>query len=101
MLLSDDQLKKLVLEHHIVDEAKLFETENFARNTNATLSDALIENNVIGDEDLGTLIATHLKLPFVRLSKMQIPEDAFHIVPERIARRQKVVAYAKDSNGVK
>jgi len=101
MLLSDDQLKKLVLEHHIVDEAKLFETENFARNTNATLSDALIENNVIGDEDLGTLIATYLKLPFVRLSKMQIPEDAFHIVPERIARRQKVVAYAKDSNGVK
>ena len=101
MLLNDDQLKKLVLEHHVVDEAKLFETENFARNTNSTLSDALIENNAMADEDLGTLIATYLKLPFVRLSKIQIPEDAFHIVPERIARRQKVVAYAKDSGGVK
>jgi len=101
MLLNDSQLKKLVLEHHIIDEVKLFETENFARNANTTLSDALIENNVMADEDLGTLIANYLKLPFVRLSKMQIPEDAFHIVPERIARRQKVVAYAKDSSGVK
>jgi len=31
----------------------------------------------MADEDLGTLIATYLKLPFVRLSKIQIPEDAF------------------------
>lgn len=101
MLLNDDQLKKLVLEHHVVDEAKLAIIENYAINTNSTLSDALVENNSIADEDLGLMIANHLKLPFVNLGKIQIPEDAFHIVPERIARRQKVVAYAKDVNGVK
>ncbi len=101
MLLNDDQLKKLLLEHRVVDEAKLAVIENYARNTNSTLSDALVENNVIADEDLGLMIANYLRLPFVNLAKIQIPEDAFHIVPERIARRQKVVAYAKDGNGVK
>jgi type IV pilus assembly protein PilB len=101
MLLNDDQLKKLLLENHVVDETNLQGVINYARNSNATLSDALIENNAISDEDLGTLIANYLHLPFVKLSKIQIPEDAFHIVPERIARRQKVVAYAKDASGVK
>jgi type IV pilus assembly protein PilB len=101
MLLSDDQLKKLLLEHHVVGETSLRTVENNARNTNSTLWDALIESNTLSDEDLGIMVSMYLQLPFVKLSKMQIPEDAFHIVPERIARRQKVVAYAKDASGVK
>jgi len=101
MLLNDGQLKKLLLEHNVIGATKLAGIENYARNTNSALWDALIESNTLSDEDLGTMISMFLKLPFVKLSKMQIPEDAFHIVPERIARRQKVVAYAKDSTGVK
>ena len=60
MLLNDDQLKKLLLEHHVVGATKLAETENYARNTNSTLWDALVESNTLSDEDLGIMISMYL-----------------------------------------
>lgn len=101
MLLTDDQLKKLVLDAKLVDQRKLDELIAFAKNANVSLTDALLEKNIITDEELGKMVANFLKLPFVVLSKTSIPEDAFHIIPERIARKQKVVAFARDASGVK
>ncbi|MBP9691604.1 type II/IV secretion system protein, partial [Candidatus Woesebacteria bacterium] len=43
----------------------------------------------------------HLKTPFVTLSKISIPEEVFHIVPEKIARRKNVIAFARDETGIK
>ncbi len=99
MLLSDDQLKKILLDNKLVDEKKLKETETYAKNSNVIFSEALIESNVVTDEILGATIANFLKIPFVNLAKTQVPEDTFHIIPERIARRQKVVAFARDEHG--
>src|SRR5438046_2743006 len=101
MLLTDEQLKRIILENHILTEPQLEEIIKFAKNSNTLLYEALIEKNVITDEDLGKMTADFLKIPFVNLTKTQVPEEAFHIIPERIARRQKVVAFARDENGVK
>jgi type IV pilus assembly protein PilB len=101
MLLTDEELKKLLLDSKLVDEKKLDEIAVYAKNSNSLLTDALLENNVVTDEDLGALIAEHLKIPFVNLAKTTIPEEAYHIIPERIARKNKVVAYAKDEKQVK
>ena len=50
---------------------------------------------------LGQLIAAHLKLPFVVLSQLAIPEKVFNLIPERLARKQKVIAFARDQAGLK
>ena len=47
------------------------------------------------------LIADYYKIPFVTLSKLSIPDDIARIVPERVARKQKIVAFARDETGVK
>jgi len=77
MLLNDDQLKKLLLEHNVLGETALTRITNSARNTNSTLWDALVESNTLSDEDLGIMVSMYLKLPFVNLSKMQIPKTLF------------------------
>ncbi|MEK9195065.1 MAG: hypothetical protein AAB975_01715, partial [Patescibacteria group bacterium] len=55
----------------------------------------------VTDENLGILIADYLKIPFIILSKITIPDTIFRIVPERLARKYKVIAFARDDEGVK
>ena len=101
MLITEDQLKSLILKNKILDEKKLGEIVESAKNSKADLVSVLIEKDIVTDENLGVLTADFLKIPFIILSKISIPEDVFRIVPERIARKQKVVPFARDANGIK
>lgn len=101
MIVTDKQIQDLLLKRGVLDTKALQEVIEFAKNSNATFIDALIEKDIISDENLGIIIADYLKIPFVALSKISIPEEVFHIVPERIARKYKVIAFARDQSGVK
>lgn len=101
MLLPDSQLRALLLQSNTLDEKTLSDIERFAANTRISLQEACIEKDAISDEKLGLLIANHFKVPFVTLSKVAVPEVLFSIVPERIARKYKVVAFARDNEGIK
>lgn len=101
MIITDDELKKLLLEAKILTDESVAELEQFATNSHSTFEEAVIDKNVISDENLGILTANFIKIPFVSLAKITIPEEIFHIVPERTARKQKVIAFAKDGNTLK
>ncbi len=101
MILTDDQIKALVLKTGLATDQTLIELVEFAKNSNVTLADALIEKDVISDENLGILIADYLHIPFIVLSKLSIPEEVFRIVPEKIARKHKVVPFEKTHDGLK
>lgn len=101
MLVSNEELKKLILRTALVDEAKLDELEQLAKDSGTPFEDLLLERDVISDEDLGILIADFLKIPFIVLTKTSIPEDVYHIVPEKIARKKQVIAFGRDTNGIK
>ncbi len=101
MLITDEQLKKLVLKVNLLDEKKLQTITEYSKISEISLSDALIEKDVVTDENLGILIADSLKIPFIVLSKISIPEEVYKIIPERIARKYKVVPFVRDKNGIK
>ncbi len=101
MVLPDDQLKKLLLQASVVDEKKLAELLEFTKNSRVSLQEAVIEKDILEDEQLGLLIANSLKYPFVSLSKITIPDPVFNIIPERIARKYKVIPFERDSEGIK
>ncbi len=101
MLLPDAQIKTLFLQSGLLDEKTIRELETFAANSRISLQEAAIEKDAVSDEKLGLLIADFLKVPFISLSKMTIPDAVFRIVPERLARKYKVIAFAKDVDGVK
>lgn len=101
MLITNDELKQLVLRTGLITEPKLNELAQFSLEAKMSLEDMLIERDVISDENLGILIADYLKIPFIALTKTSIPEDVYHIVPEKIARKQKVIAFGRDTNGIK
>jgi type IV pilus assembly protein PilB len=101
MLISDDQLKQLVLRVNLLDQKKLDAIVETAKTSDNSLIDTLIEKDVVSDEQLGILIADNLKIPFTVLSKISIPEDVYRIIPEKIARKYKAIPFERDKNGVK
>ncbi|MBI3443444.1 type II/IV secretion system protein [Candidatus Woesebacteria bacterium] len=101
MVVTDEQLKELVLQAKLVDQKSLGEVLEYAAKGGATLYEALIQKNVTTDDTLGLIIANYLKFPFINLSEVTIPEEIFNIVPERIARKHKVIVFARDKDDVK
>src|SRR3989338_1924035 len=101
MVITDDQLKELIIKTKLLDQAGLEKMGSYAKTSGVSLSQALVENNLITDENLGLLISDYLKLPFIILSKTSIPEEVFQIVPERIAKKNKVIAFARDKGTIK
>lgn len=101
MAISDDQLKALILKTKIIDEKGFSKILEYAKNSDVSLSEALVDNNLVTDENLGLLISDFLKLPFIVLSKTAIPPEVFRIIPERIARKNKIIAFARSKEGIK
>src|SRR3989338_9714312 len=101
MAIALDQLKNLVVKTGLLDEPKFKEIEQYSKNANISIEDALVEKDILSDEQLGVLIADFLKIPFIILSKISIPDEIFHLIPERTARKQKVIPFAVDQNSLK
>lgn len=101
MLITDDELKQLLLKVKLVDDKKYAEVANYAKNSDLKIIDALIEKDILTDENLGVLIADYKKIPFVVLGKISVPEEAFRVIPERLARKYKAIPFARDTSGIK
>ncbi len=101
MILSEKDLQALVTQSGLATPEKIADATAFAQNANVSLAVALVEKNVLTDEQLGALVASYYKVPFIELSKVTITEAVFHIIPEKVARRQNAVVFAIDPQGVK
>lgn len=101
MIIPEEDLKALVLKLGLIDEKGMTELMDFNQKTGASLEQSLVERNIVTDENLGKIISTHLNIPFVTLSRVAIPDDVLHIVPEKIAKQYKVVAFERTPEGIK
>src|SRR3989344_4744448 len=101
MLITNEQLKSLILKNGNINEKEFVKIEENAKNADSSLAEALVEMDVITDENLGILIADFLKFPFIVLAKTTIPPDVFNIIPEKMARKKKVIPFARDLSGLK
>ena len=101
MLITDEQLKSLVIKNSLIDEKGFLEIVEEAKNSENTIAETLVEKDIVSDENLGILISDFLKYPFIILAKITIPPDVFNIIPEKMARRKKIIPFEKDAMGVK
>lgn len=101
MQLSDDQLKALVLQAGLLAEKDYNELATHAQESQISISDVLVEKGLTTDIELGKMIAAQLKLPFIELTKQEIPDEALNIIPEEVAKRHKMISFARDDKSVK
>jgi len=101
MILPDDKLAALLVEGGLIDKKKLEELAEKAKITHTPLFNELLDAGALTDEQIGQAYAKSVQVPFIVLSKVSLPEDVFHIIPEKIARKHRTVAFARDKDGVK
>ncbi|MBI3485519.1 Flp pilus assembly complex ATPase component TadA, partial [Candidatus Daviesbacteria bacterium] len=99
--IPDQILYKLLSEGQYLEAKQLKTALEKATSQKNSLYDALIELDLVSDENLGKLYADFLKLPFISLSKVSIPDETLQIVPEIVARKQKIIVFEKNKDGLK
>jgi type IV pilus assembly protein PilB len=100
MLLPDASIKSILVKNGL-DEKTITTLETFATNSRISLQEAAIEKDAITDEALGHLIADSLSVPFVTLKTMSISDTVFRLIPERLARKYKLVVFDSNADGLK
>lgn len=94
MIITDNELKQLLLEHKILDENLFHEIQDYCKNANLPIDRVLVkEKNILTDEKLGEIIAEYIKIPYVRLTKKNITQNILQTIPENYARRQKIIPF--------
>lgn len=104
MPLTESQIIDLVKKSGLLllDESTIAKAEAYAvANKTSSLLTSLIESGVLTEDQISSVVAGYYKVPVIALSKISISEDVAHIVPERVARKQKAIAFERDANGVK
>ena len=101
MAISDYQLQNLLIESGLIKEQEIKDIAVLSKNSGIAFSETLIEKNILSDEILGQMVARKLGYPFVILSKTAIPDEMFHVTPEKIARKHKIISFGRDEKGIK
>lgn len=96
-----DSLYKVISSLNLIDPKKLSEALAAAKRQNLPLEDVLVKQDLISDENLGRVVADMYSMPFIRLSKITIDPQILKIVPQVVAKKQKLIVFSKDSNGLK
>lgn len=101
MGITDQELQSLLLSQRLVDQRGLEVAMKYAADKKVSLADAVVDKDLITDEKLGMLIAAYFRIPYVSVSRISIPIEIVHIIPERIARTRKAIPFMRDQNGIK
>ncbi len=100
--LPEEQLIQLIKKSGVIPDDVLAKAEVYAVSTKSlSLVTSLIESGVLTEEQLGKIIAGYYNVPFIVLANESIPEDVARIIPEKVARRQKAIVFARSPDGVK
>ncbi len=99
MPVTVEQLKHLLVDAGLVAAGDFEAAADEAKRSDKPLEAALVDRNLVPDDYLGQLIADSLGYPFARVENQKIPDHILRIIPERVARHSRVIAFGTDEAG--
>ncbi|MCP6719154.1 MAG: GspE/PulE family protein [Patescibacteria group bacterium] len=100
MRVEPQQLKAFLLDAGLVTEKQFSETQKKAKEQKKKVSDVLVAEGLIKQEELIKLEAYILGIPFVNLEKESVSPKVLKTIPEPIARSHNIVAFRKSGNNL-
>src|SRR3990167_1642404 len=94
MYISDTHLKSFLADAGLVSQKDFDAAEVEAKTTGQSVGDILTAKNAIGEDELRRTYAYILGIPFVSLAGTTIKYDTLSLIPEPVARRNNIIAYA-------
>lgn len=101
MKLPNKTLKQILVNSGYVSANDFDDAAKSAAELNKKIDDVLIFRGLINEESLGKLVAEHLKLPYVNVSRQIIPESVLGLIPEQLARSYRMIPFALEGQTLK
>lgn len=90
----------LLVSEGIISEEQLMETLQAQKGTGRKLGRMLIDMGAISEDDLLAFLSRQLGIPLVDLRHFRFDPELVKIIPEALARRFRVLALTRESDGV-
>lgn len=100
-MLTDEQIKKIILEAKIMTAEELVKFTKEAKKNNKRLENYLLEKKIVSSSALYENAANFFKVPFINLKEQAIRKDILMIIPEPIASTYQLIAFAVDEKEIK
>ncbi len=102
MALTDQQIIDLIKKSGTLDKSAIEKAEAYAVGArSSSLINSFTESGVLTEDELGQIVAGFYKVPYIALSKLTIPEEIARIIPEKVARRIRAIAFERNADGIK
>ncbi len=93
MKLSDSTVEKLMVGKQKLTTEQLEKMKAEQKQSNHSLQDLLVENEIISEKDLAQLYATYADIPFVTIDPKSVKEEVLFSLSEKIARQYNAVVF--------
>jgi type IV pilus assembly protein PilB len=100
VIIDEAQLKKNILDSGLLQRSEIDSLALKAKTKNQKLSDILLSEGKISENDLKRMEAFVLEIPFVNLTDKKIDLAVLSLIPEPIARNHNIIAYNKSEKGL-
>lgn len=98
MEITQEKLREMLVPPGHVTEEKFSLSVAHAEQKKISISDALVQDGIITDENLGKTIADFYDYRFVDLGEMRIDENFLEYLPEVVARAQGAIVFGVEEN---
>ncbi|MBI2450995.1 MAG: type II/IV secretion system protein [Parcubacteria group bacterium] len=100
MILSNDDIKQILIGQGIVPEEEMRLAEETAGTLGKNLLDVLIEKGIIAEKYFGEVAGWYFKVPYIDLKRTQIPLEILNLVPQEIAEEYHIIVFKKEDKKV-
>src|SRR3989338_5900149 len=100
MKLTDSALNSILLENKLLNNEDISLAQKSSKAQGVSLYKYISDAGLVRDDQLGQLIANYYNLPFINLGQISVKDEILKIVPEVVARKQNVICFSRDKDGL-
>ncbi|HPR09635.1 MAG TPA: GspE/PulE family protein [Candidatus Saccharibacteria bacterium] len=100
MRISDNLVEKLLAATGKFSDAQLAALTEQQKSEKKPLQDVVVATNTLSEKDLTKLYAAEIDVPFAELNAKEIDKQIMELIPERVARQYRAVAFKQDRDEV-
>lgn len=98
--IKPEELKQLLVDHHLATATKLNELEKDAEEEKSSFQDYLISKKIVTEKELVQIYGELFNIPFVDLSKFEIKKELLSKLPEKVARRYQAIVFDEKGESI-
>ncbi len=100
MALDPHTVAQILLQANLLTKEKLAEVTKIALSSDKSIESVLLEQKILTDQQIGQALAAAFKVPYVYLRDISIPDEVFVLIPERVAKSNLMVTFARDAQSI-